>query len=495
MTIGDLDILAKMSKTGNPFSAQEDIGLVVHFHNKGAKDITVPYLPEHPITYQLKELSTGKETRITDEAKPNPGTARPKSPTALIKSGKDGEWTLHLNRTIGFFPKGEYSVRIKVESAALSFETDWRNFEVEGMHVVNPGASFTPEADPELLHYAWRDDGGKPPRILFRTTDIGGHEEWIFQTISIGDADETSAPVPSSAVPGLIPDVTWLGWTMANQLNLTSVYGLQTRTFLHPMPDQNKWELSHPLVYSEKTDPSKSGSKSKRLLGSLIASDSTGGIIQPFQSLDSSFAWLPPFKLQHGEVLASSVVAFSDSKRFIFTIRQSGPKLFLEALTWEDNMPLGPLIPLGSFPASPKSMISFDAIVQDSGIKWGLLQIFPGASANANTLRCWTHLLNAVENRQGPAVPKVFDWNAMPGPIQFGLKFDPKGSPWLLHRDAHGAWLQSPEWLEPVKVETPRGSKFEMVYFPHGSGPKVSYLDPDLGFKTMPVVLPQIENR
>ncbi|MDQ3001199.1 MAG: hypothetical protein M3Y08_08055 [Fibrobacterota bacterium] len=75
------------------------------------------------------------------------------------------------------------------------------------------------------------------------------------------------------------------------------------------------------------------------------------------------------------------------------------------------------------------------------------------------------------------------------------MKFDSQSSPWLLHRDVHGVWIQSSDFEDPIPVETPRGSKLESLFFRKGTLPRITLFNPEAGFEPHVVTFPGSEKK
>jgi hypothetical protein len=490
MVSGDLDITIKLNRDGSPYPAQEDVLIKVAYKALANSPVPAPYLVTHPVTWILKDLNRKSEKRV-DFVPPAPhGVPRfEEFPAAPVDPAHPVTYTLRVQTALGFLAEGKYSLRISVSSPAAQFASDWMEFEVSPMNVQAPCPTPSSEGAAGFLHLTWREDGAKPPAIMLKEMFIGKGHELMPRTFAVGVGDAASAPIASTAPAGRDPDVFWIGWLAKDHLVLSRVFGDAVQATAIIAPAQADFSLIPSLAYHDKPDGS-----DPRLAGALSGRDKQGAFLIGFQGTDAkALAWTRPLRLS-GELLATKLVAFSATRRVLLTARRDAAALKVEAMVWDEGQAFQPEIPLLSLPHSVATGFrAFDAVASNGAIHWSLLLHQPAINGDAARHHVWSHTFNAAGNRTGAGVPKSTSYSVLTGPVQPGLELDAAGTPWILQRDVHGAWAQSRAWPDPIAVATPRGSRYENLYFRRGELPRVSLLDPDAGFANQPVILPTVE--
>ncbi len=492
MIAGPFEITSALEPAGASYAAQEDVVLCISFKNMSDNQAQAPYLLDHLITYILKDI--GHRTQKVVEYLPPkpPGVPRlRKFPTAPVDAHTTATYSLALQGDLGPLPAGNYSIQAKVDSPSATFTTEWLDFQIHPMQVAFPATSPFSEGDSHFFHLCWRDDGMKPPAVLHREMFIGGGSQLASRTIRIGQGDSASEPVASMAPAGRDPENFWVGWLARGKVSLSRVHGDNAVTYLIDLPGKANYKLVPALAYHEKPDGA-----DPKLAGLLSGKDGRGYFLKGFLGAPPDrITWTEDFPIPAGELLAIRMVSVSPTFRCIFWTRFKEGKAHIESAYWHEEKGIlaGPTLAKLSL-AEAKFFQAFDAVTAGAQIKWSALFRVSGAKGEPADLQCWSHSLVGPEYRLGAGIPKATPYSAVAGPAMATLKLNPEGIPWILQRDIHGAWIQSPAWKDPIGVELPRGSRFESLYFKRGILPKVSYLDPEKGFESKAVMLPSEGN-
>lgn len=489
MVSGDLEITLKLNRDGTPYPAQEDVLVQVEYKALANASVAAPYLVTHPVTWILKDLDRKTEKRVDYAPPPPHGVPRfEEHPVAPVEPLHPVTYTLRAQTVLGFLAAGKYALRIQVDSPSASFASDWMDFDVLPMDVQAPSGTPSSEGIAGFLHLAWRDDGAQPPAILLKEMFIGKGGELMPRTFAVGPGDTHSAPVASTAPAGRDPDIFYMGWMAKDHLMLARIYGDAVQSTAIVPPAKADYSLIPSLCYSEKPDGTDT-----RLAGVLSGRDGHGAFLIGLQGAEpKSLAWTLPLRLT-GDLLAARI-AVSATRRSLLLVRRENSALRVEVLNWDEGPAFQPAFPLFSLPyPAALGFRAFDAIVSDGVVRWGLLVHQPASNGEPARHHVWSHSLHPDGNRTGAGAPKSAPFSVLPGPIQASLKLDAAGVPWILQRDVHGAWAQSRAWPDPLPVETPRGSRYEALYFRRGELPRVSFLNPESGFANLPVILPTVE--
>ncbi|MDB5105353.1 MAG: hypothetical protein JWP91_3042 [Fibrobacteres bacterium] len=488
MRIGDLEILASLNRDGDAYSSQEDVYLKVVLKNLGDGPAAIPYLLEHPAEYVLKDKGTGSEKKAAYAPPATPGTPEPDPhPEASVGPGDSVVYNLLVRFPLGFIPAGTYSLRYAFDFPGLPFASDWMDFTVLGLKVGGIDLNPSSTGPSERLHLAWIDLAAKPQRILFQRSFIGEQRPLVPRTLVVGAADAPGAPTSSISPSGMDAEVVWIGWVAQGQLALTRVTGndsVKGRTF--PLPAKTAWSLVPNLNYSEAP-----GGSNAVLSGLLMGKDGQGYSFTGFTLADSSGpAWLQPFRLPAGDMLAARLIPFSPHRRMALWIRKGADSLKVEGMEWDDTKGFGPLSRLAEIPASAGVFKSLDACMTGSRMVWGVALHKEVAPGKPGTLSLVTHGWNALESRTAAGVPKTRSFQSRPGPLRIVLKFAEGAKAWVLERDADGTWLQAEERDTLIAVESPRGTGSESLFFRNRSIPKILRLNPETGFESKGVAIP-----
>jgi hypothetical protein len=492
MKHGDLEIQAQLNRDGSPFSSQEDIDLKVLFQSSAPKDTLIPFMPTHPANWDLKNLGNNEEKTIPYVPQTPPGLPRTtEPPQANLPAGQKFTYSLRVQTYLGFLQPGKYSLRFRLNSRTLPFSTDWLDFSILEKDVDAFTSTQSMTGMSRCLHLAWRDRGASPPRLLLQRSYIGENKSLMPRVLVIGEGDTGSIPVPSYAPEGREPSTIWVGWRAGRDLRLARIGGDDKIISLgFPSTVQGTWEVVPFLNYTEAP-----GGKESMLSGSLIGKDPQGAQLSCFQFRNQKdFAWVPSYRLPPGEILAIRLVPVAPESRYFIWVRSHEGTLHAELASWDDKNGLGRPWDLGNVRAAASDFKAFDATALSGKLVWGIA-FREGAPDNASRLVLWNHSFDLQAKRTSPGVPKPRHFPAKAGPFIVTLKFDSQSRPWLLHRDVHGAWVQSPDFEEPIPVETPRGSKFESLFFRKGALPRVTLFNPETGFETRIVTFPGSEKK
>lgn len=494
MVSGDLEITLKLNRDGAPYPAQEDVLVKAEYKALANASVPAPYLVTHPATWILKDFDRKSEKRVDYAPPPPHGVPRfEEHPVAPVEPLHPVTYTLRAQTVLGYLAAGKYALRIQVDSPSASFASDWMEFEVLPMDVQAPSATSSSEGIAGFLHLAWRDDGARPPAILLKEMFIGKGGELMPRTFAVGQGDTASAPVASTAPAGRDPDTFYVGWMAKDHLMLARILGDAVQVSAIAPPAKADYGVVPSLFYSEKPDGTDT-----RLAGALAGRDGQGAFVLGFQGAETkSLAWTLPLRLS-GDLLAARLVAVSPTRRTLLLAHRGNSDLRVEALNWDEGQAFLPAFQLFSLPyPAALGFRAFDAVAVEGAIRWGLLVHQPASHGEPARHHVWSHSLHADGNRTGAGVPKSAPFSVLPGPVQASLKLDASGVPWILQRDVHGAWAQSRAWPDPLPVPTPRGSRYEALYFRRGELPRVSFLDPFMdpkaGFANLPVILPTVE--
>ncbi|GEM_PF-5238647 len=487
MKYGDLEVTASLNREGSAYSSQEDILLKVHFQNLEQKDTLMPYMATHPAKWDLKNVATGDEKSLDYTPKPQPGMPRTTAlPEAQLASGQAFTYSLFLQSYLGFLQPGKYQVRYKLNSPKVPFATDWMDFSVLEKQVDAYTVTQSMPGLSRCLHLAWRDRGAKPARLLLQRSYIGQNRPLMPRVFVVGEGDTASVPVASYAPVGREPDAIWVGWMVGDSLRLARVGGNDSQTSAaFPAPKDSKWEVVPFLNYFEAA-----GGENSSLQGAIIGRSAQGVKLSCFELRNQKdFKWSHTFQLPGGEILAIRLIPISPELRYFIWARHQDGQLHIEALPWEEKIGLGKTIALGNTKVSSSNFKSFDANAATGKIVWGAV-FQEAALKTGGTVSLWSHSLDLTTGRPSAGVPRQKSFPSKGGPLAIALKFDSESRPWILQRDVHGSWVQSAEFDEPIAVESPKGSKFETLFFRRGNLPRVLLYNPDTGFEVRNVDFP-----
>lgn len=488
MKIGDLEITAALNRAGTPYSSQEDILLQVRLENQAQAQTLAPMLASMPSTWTLKNASTGKEEIKRWTPTPRPGLPRfDDDPEVNLEPGQVWSPALPLQDYLGFFPKGKYSVKFKLESSKYPFATGWMDFEVNAQQV---GASSATPSMPGLaryLHHAWLDLGSTPPRIIFRRPSTGKERPLPHRTQAIGEAGPASEPHASMAPPGAEPPTAFVGWILGDSVKLARVKGNDSvSNHAQKLPFKPDSVRGPFLTYSEKP-----GGASPQLEGMVLETGKAGTNLHAFRMAPPApVAWLPPFALPPGRILAFRLLPVTPTLNAALWMREASGVLKVECLPWEDGKPLGVPVSSGDLKAPAAGYQAFATALVDGVIRWSAAFLSPGAGGKPGRIEVLSHGFNAAQTKTAAGAPKSRTYAAQPGPARVTLAVDSDGTTWVLQRDVHGAWVQSPDWEDAIAVESPKGSSLESLFFRRGNLPRVLLLDPDSGFQIKAIEFP-----
>lgn len=486
MKIGELEISAALNRAGTPYSAQEDIRLEFTLENKATVQSLAPMVGSIAATLTMKDPS-GKEKILKWTPPHTPGTPRfTDEPEANLEPGQIWSPSLPLQDYFGFFGKGKYSVKFKLESAKYPIATDWMDFEVNGLQVGSSSAVPSTQGEARYMHHAWLDLGSDPARIVFRRPFIGKERPLPHRTHVVGEGGAASEPHASMAPFGAEPATAFVGWLQGDSLKLARVKGndsVSNHALKLPFKADSAWGPL--LAYSEK--PGNPG----QLSGMVLSSDASHRALHLFRMAASAQpAWLPPLPLPKGEILAIRMLPVTSALRVALMVRRASDSLQVECLAWEDGKTPGAPLAIASLTPGNSIFQGLGAALSDGILKWSIALLEPAQKGKDRKLMLYSHGFNLAQGRTTPGAPKASTYSTQPGPVQASVELDSQGTPWLLQRDVHGAWVQSPEWMDPIAVDTPRGSLRESLLFRRGSLPRVMLLDPDSGFQIKAVDFP-----
>jgi hypothetical protein len=339
------------------------------------------------------------------------------------------------------------------------------------------------------LHLAWRDRGASPTRLLLQRSYIGQNKSLMPRVFVVGEGDSASLPIPSLAPEGREPGPIWVGWMAANNLRLARVGGndsLSLNEFSTPNP--GPWSLVPFLNYSESP-----GGENARLFGSLLRHEAKGVQLSCFHLRNQKdFGWSHTYLIPSGEILAIRLLPASSDLRHFIWVRKVENQMQVELLSWDDAKGLGRPQILGEIKNASLEFKSFDAMSMSGKIQWGIV-FRETTSSLKGGLILWRHSFDVQADKTSPGIAKSDRFTAKDGPIGAMLKFDSKSTPWILQRDVHGAWVQSPEFEDPIAVDSPRGSKHVALFFRKGTLPRILLFNPEAGFETRIVPFPGSE--
>ena len=493
MKIGEIEIQPSIEKNVRPFSFQADLKLIIEIRNNSQSEKTVPFISSHQATFTLKEKKSGKETIVNYSAPKVPGTPTPPThPDYISEAGEKTPFRILLQNIFGFITEGDYSLQYQIESPWLSFTTDWIDFSVlpQKIRTATIAPSSNEKAQRHLL--VWNDLAKTPNRIMFQRLFTGTQRPLMPSTFAIAESDSPSTPIAITSWTEQHDNFEWVGWLSKNNLCLAKIYSEESvKNVSLPLPPKTNWSLLPHLNYANDVN-----GKNTELSGMLLGKDDSGLSLTAFiLKEDLKPKWLNPIRLPSGKILAAKVTPLSAQSHLVVWVRSEADKLFVEALEWNDTLGFNkPILICGTINAKENSFKSLDVMVNAKTIKWGILLIDSPKSEQKSAPQLIEHSLNLKDYKTGPGAPKTTSFVGPVGPQTGLIKFDAKEQAWVLIHDVHGLWIKNKNLKEIAAIDCPPGFKNEELYFKNGLTPKILFLNPETGFESKGVALPDYED-
>lgn len=477
-----LRITGALNHTGTPYSFQEDIVLKVSFKNLTAKEITIPHLPAHPATWEMRNNSTGM-IRVQAFRPPAPPglPLQPDPPEASLPPGGEHVYLLQIQAYLGDIPPGQYALKYRLDTVTTRLRLPWLEFEVSESAFGSYSLTPSNQGNAKELWLAWQDRAVEPARILWRRAPMGDNRNLPPRIGSLGTGEVTSGPVVSTTARKE-PATAWVGWLKTNRLHLARESKPDSFvTVAATVPEPGPWTLVEPL---------QSGglAASQTLSGALTRTESDTLMVVGF-TLDAAekFKWEKPIRIPGTPVLPPKLVSLGKG-RMLAWVESNREENQILLLPWIPRRGFGPLKSISRFPIPAGTLQEFE-VKPDSNTLVFALAIRPQGQKE-DRIEITRLVVNPRAKNEVPGKRSAWTLDLKPSISARHLTLDGQGHSWLLQAGPEGCWVQSEEWKTATFIEKSEDMIGGRLYFKKGVIPQAILLGKKSGFQTRGVMYP-----